>query len=194
MTEPTPTSPSTTGDLDWYLVHSRPRQEATAEVHLRRQGYEAYFPRLKLPRLRASRWVEAVDALFPRYLFVGIRAGEQCLSPVRSTRGVAKVVRFGERYTPISRALLNSLKARESACGVHVLNSVGMKPGDRVNIIAGPFAGLEAVFQEQQGTDRVRVLLELIGTVSRTTLPAGFVVPVFTPSPTQWERVGVRAS
>jgi transcriptional antiterminator RfaH len=181
------------GEVDWYLVHARPRQEGVAEVHLRRQGYEAYFPRLKLPRLRASRWVETVDALFPRYLFVGVRPGEQCLAPVRSTRGVAKVVRVGERYTPVARDLLSSLRARESACGVHVLNTAALKPGDRVNIIAGPFAGLEAVFQSQQGTDRVRVLLELIGTVSRTSLPAGFVVPSFSPYPTKWERVGVRA-
>jgi transcriptional antiterminator RfaH len=176
MTEAAVAQPAS-GEIDWYLVHARPRQEAVAEVHLRRQGYEAYFPRLKLPRLRASRWVETVDALFPRYLFVGVRPDAQCLGPVRSTRGVAKVVRFGERYTPVARDLLSSLRARESACGVHVLNAAALKLGDRVNIIAGPFAGLEAVFQSQQGTDRVRVLLELIGTTSRTTLPAGFVVP-----------------
>lgn len=182
MTEPA-ISQSCSGEIDWYLVHARPRQEAVAEVHLRRQGYEAYFPRLKLPRLRASRWVETVDALFPRYLFVGVRPDEQCLSPVRSTRGVAKVVRFGERYSPVASDLLSSLRARESACGVHVLNGMALKPGDRIHIIAGPFAGLEAVFQSQQGTDRVRVLLELIGTTSRTTLPAGFVVPSFSHAP-----------
>jgi transcriptional antiterminator RfaH len=166
-----------TGSLEWFLVHARPRQEAIAEEHLRRQGYEAYFPRVQLPRLRSSRWVDSIDALFPRYLFVGIRAGEQSLHPVRSTRGVSTVVRFGERYAPVPEALLDSLKAFQDVRGVHVLNKRPFNRGDRVHVIAGPFQGLEAIFEMQQGADRVRLLIEFIGTTTRAVLPAGHVLP-----------------
>jgi transcriptional antiterminator RfaH len=166
--------------LEWYLVHARPRQESIAEEHLRRQGYEAYFPRVQLPRLRASRWIDAVDALFPRYLFVGLEPGVQSLHPVRSTRGVAKVVRFGERYAAVPSVLLDSLRDRECARGVHVLSTQPFHAGDRVNIIAGPFEGLEAIFEARQGGDRVRLLIELIGTTTRAVLPAGHVLPTLT--------------
>jgi len=165
-------------DRDWYLLHSRPRQEEIAAEHLQRQGYGVYLPRLRLPRLRRSRWCESIEPLFARYLFVGVVTGEQALSPILSTRGVGRLVRFGVRYQPVPSALLASLRAHEGDDGIHVLQSAGLQPGDRVRIIAGPFAGLDAIFQSEQGADRVRVLLELIGTTAGATLPAGCVVPM----------------
>jgi len=39
--------------------------------------------------------------------------------------------------------------------------------GDKVRLIAGPFAGIEAVFDMPRGEDRAQVLLELMGKVQR---------------------------
>ena len=164
--------------LDWYLVHSRPRQEAVAAEHLTRQGYAVYLPRLRLPRLRRARWRECVEPLFPRYLFAGLRPDEQGLHPIRSTRGVSALVRHGERYRPVATELLASLKARARDDGLHQLTADDLVAGDPVRIVAGPFSGLEAVFDSRQGADRVRVLLELIGVTSAALLPASLVVPV----------------
>lgn len=166
------------GSLNWYLVHSRPRQEAVAAAHLERQGFAVYLPRLKLPRLRRARWHELVEPLFPRYLFAGLRPGEQCLHPIRSTRGVAALVRSGADYAPVPPALLAELKARADDEGLHRLSPGALVPGDRVRIVAGPFAGLEAVFQARQGQDRVRVLLEIVGATTAAMLPAGLLVPL----------------
>lgn len=165
-------------ELDWYLVHARPRQEAVAAEHLERQGYAVYLPRLKLPRMRRARWHELIEPLFPRYLFAGVRPAEQCIHPIRSTRGVAALVRSGEQYTPVSRGLLDALRARADGEGFHQLSADGLVPGEKVRIVAGPFAGLEAVFEARQGTDRVRVLLEIIGATTAATIPAGLVVPL----------------
>lgn len=165
-------------DRDWYLLHTRPRQEEVAAGHLERQGYGVYLPRLRLPKLRRHRWHDAIEPLFARYLFVGVVTGEQSFAPIVSTRGVAKLVRFGERYRPVPPALLGELRRREGDDGNHVLENAGLAPGDRVRIVAGPFEGLEAIFQSEQGAERVRVLLELVGTTAGATLPAGFVVPV----------------
>jgi transcriptional antiterminator RfaH len=163
--------------VDWYLVHARPRQEGVAAEHLERQGYAAYLPRLRLPRLRRSRWHEAIEPLFPRYLFAGVRAAEQSLHPIRSTRGVSTLVRSGERYRPVPRDMLASLQARADDEGLHRLHRDEFAPGARVRILAGPFAGLEAAFESRQGQDRVRVLLEIIGAATAATLPASLVVP-----------------
>jgi hypothetical protein len=32
--------------LRWYLVHTKPSGEASAELNLTRQGYRVYFPRV----------------------------------------------------------------------------------------------------------------------------------------------------
>ena len=162
--------------LDWYLVHARPRQEVLAVEHLERQGYAAYLPRLKLPKFRHRAWQDSIEPLFPRYLFAGVVPDEQSVHPIRSTRGVSSLVRAGEAYVPVPSSLIGSLRAREDGEGMHVLKSETLQPGDKLHVIAGPFAGLEAVFQSRQGTDRVRVLLTLIGNTTPATLPAGLVV------------------
>jgi len=163
-------------ELDWYLVLSRPRQEAVAAEHLQRQGYGVYLPRLQLPRRRRGSWQDVVEPLFPRYLFAGARREEQSVHPIRSTRGVSALVRNGAGYTPVSPELLAELRAREDAEGLHRLHPGELQPGEVVRILAGPFAGLEAVFHSRQGADRVRVLLTLIGASTPATLPAGLVV------------------
>jgi len=164
--------------LDWYLVHSRPRQEAVAAEHLERQGYEVYWPRLCMQRMRRARWHDCIEPLFPRYLFAGLHPGEQGLHPIRSTRGVSALVRHGDRYRPVAHELLASLRARADIEGLHQLKPEGLAPGDPVRIVAGPFAGLEAIFESRQGADRVRVLLDIVGATSAALLPAALVVPV----------------
>ncbi len=161
----------------WFVVHTKPRQEAVAQAQLERQGYPVYFPRLRLPRLRRSRWADVVEPLFPRYLFVSVEVGEQALAPVSSTRGVSAVPRFGARYAEAPALLIDRLRAREDAAGLHVLADARLAPGDRLTVIAGPFEGFEAVFQASSGTERARVLLEVLGRLTEVTLPRGYLVP-----------------
>ena len=161
----------------WFVVHTKPRQEAVAQAQLERQGYPAYFPRLCLPRLRRSRWSDVIEALFPRYLFVGLEVGRQALAPIRSTRGVCTVLRFGDRYAEVPMALIDALRDRADESGMHVLADSGFDKGDRLYIIAGPFQGLEAVFESAAGADRVRVLLEVLGAAASVTLPKACMVP-----------------
>lgn len=161
----------------WFVVHTKPRQEAVAQRHLERQGYPVYFPRLSLPKLRRHRWADVVEPLFPRYLFVSVEVGEQALTPIRSTRGICSVLRFGERYAEAPRVLIDGLMARANADGLHVLHDAGLRQGDRLHIIAGPFEGFEAVFESESGAERAKVLLEVLGRTTAVTLPKRFLVP-----------------
>ena len=38
--------------MQWYLIHTKPRQEVCALENLQRQGYECYLPQLVLEKLR----------------------------------------------------------------------------------------------------------------------------------------------
>ncbi len=161
----------------WFVVHTKPRQEAEARAQLERQGYPVYFPQLRLPRLRRSRWAEVVEPLFPRYLFVAVEVGEQALAPVGSTRGVSAVLRFGPRYAEAPPELVATLRARENQDGLHVLADSALARGDRLRVLAGPFEGFEAVFEAHSGPERARVLLEVLGRQTEVTLPRGYLVP-----------------
>lgn len=152
--------------LRWYLIHTKPRGETLAESNLARQGYELYLPRLAQPvRSGGGKWRDRIAALFPRYLFLRLNEGEQALSPVRSTPGVANIVRFGSVFTIVPDQIIGGLRARaDPATGLHRLYGGGLpQPGAPVRIGAGLFGGLEGIFERPGGSDRVVVLLKLLG-------------------------------
>jgi transcriptional antiterminator RfaH len=167
--------------LRWYVVHTKPSCESVADVNLRRQGYDVYFPRAISSGRRRGRLHEHVVALFPRYLFLKLDEGHQPLAPIRSTTGVAGIVRFGLSYAIVPDAVISDLRAREDgATGLHrVGRAFEFVPGMPVQVQAGPFDGLEGIFEREAGTDRVVVLLKLLGQSASVYIPMDSLVPSY---------------
>jgi transcriptional antiterminator RfaH len=167
--------------LRWYLIHTKPTREAVAEVNLLRQGYQVYYPRLLRPIRIRGRWVDRVASLFPRYLFLGLAVGRQAMGPVRSTVGVANVVRFGNDYTVVPDEVVENLRRRaDPTTGLHRLHAhTVFEAGSNIRVIAGVFDGLEGVFHRESGDERVVLLLGLLGRDTLVQLPAAFVLPQF---------------
>jgi transcriptional antiterminator RfaH len=165
--------------LHWYLIHTKPAREAVAEFNLRRQGYEVYYPRLLRPTRRRGRWSDRVASLFPRYLFLRLAVGHQAMGPVRSTIGVANIVRFGYDYSVVPDAVIANLRTRADAeTGLHRLRGrAPFTPGSNVRIVGGVFDGLEGVFQRESGLERVVLLLGLLGRDTFVQLPSAFILP-----------------
>ena len=92
-----------------YVIHTKWASETVAESNLQRQGYEVYLPRLARTVRRRGRLREQIVPLFPRYLFLRLNEGSQVLGPVRSTTGVARVVRFGSSYATVPDQLIRVL-------------------------------------------------------------------------------------
>ena len=165
--------------LRWYLVHTKPSREALAQENLERQLFEVYYPRLR----QSVRWrhhlKERVTALFPRYLFLHLDEGRQSLSPVHSTVGVANVVRFGLRYTVVPEEVIRELRMRaDLTSGLHYLaRPPFFDQGAKVRVTAGPFDGLEGIFQREAGAERVVILLKLLGQDARVRVPSIFIKP-----------------
>lgn len=164
--------------LRWYLIYTKPASETTARSNLERQNYGVYFPRaLQIIRRNGQRR-ERVTALFPRYLFLQLDEGRQPLTPVHSTIGVDYVVRFGSRYTIVPDEIISNLQARaDPESGLcHLSCRTSFVPGAAVRVTAGPFDGLEGVFQRAAGSERVVVLLELLGQATPVRLPTDSIV------------------
>ena len=79
----------------WYAVFCKPRQEAVAEENLQRQGFHVYLPRTRIRHRRRGQWVNAIEALFPRYVFI-------LIDPFR--RSTATVPRQRPHWPSNSRA------------------------------------------------------------------------------------------
>lgn len=163
--------------LRWYLVHAKPGYEATARLNLERQRYEVYCPQVRELARRAGRWRERIGWLFPRYLFVRLDEGHHDFRPIHSTFGVAALVRFGLRYAVVPERVIAELRGRaDPHSGLHRLTPrIAFAPGSPVRVVAGPLEGLEGVFQSQVGSERVTVLLHMLGQQAAVRLPAELV-------------------
>jgi transcriptional antiterminator RfaH len=148
--------------MSWYLVHTKPRQEKTALQNLEQQGYECYLPMLSAEKLR-QRVLSVIDEpLFPRYLFIRLDTGLSAKGwgPIRFTKGVSRLVSFGNEPAKIDDRLVHLLHSQENT---HQTQPQRLfSNGERVMIVEGAFAGLEAIYQLTDGEGRVMVLIELI--------------------------------
>ena len=99
------------------------------------------------------------EPMFPRYLFVRLKNdGQQNWSPIRSTIGVSHLVTFGPHLAMLDDEIMVNLIERLDEDPV----VEAFKQGDIVEIVDGPFGGLEAVFRTFSGEGRATLLLEFM--------------------------------
>ncbi|MBE0613470.1 MAG: transcription/translation regulatory transformer protein RfaH [Burkholderiales bacterium] len=160
----------------WYAVCCKPRQEMVAEENLLRQGFQVYLPRIRIRLRRRGQWIDAVEVLFPRYIFIRVDTLKRSTATVRSTRGAVGLVRFGGQPAVVPDAIMDALREREDAAsGMHEDKRPLFNSGDMVKLVEGPLAGMEAIFTEQDGDKRVIVLLELLGKANKVTVSRDWI-------------------
>ncbi|MGQ0711265.1 MAG: transcription/translation regulatory transformer protein RfaH [Rhodoferax sp.] len=154
----------------WYLVHTKPRQESVALENLQRQGYHCYLPLYQREAVRRNKVQTVQEPLFSRYLFIHLDSSLQgaSWSPIHSTTGVTRLVRFGTSPARVDAALIEALRGREQ----HATPAPRFEPGQTVRIDAGPLAGLEAIYQCTDAQQRAIVLITIVSQTVRTQLDA----------------------
>ncbi len=156
----------------WYAVHCKPLQDARAEQHLRNQGYEVFRPKLRERRRGASGVRVVTGSLFPRYLFVQLDNLHQDWGPIRSTRGVAGLVRMGGTAPPLPDSLVQEIRSRlDTDDCLHPRPDSPYRQNEKLRIVEGPFSGLEGLFQTRSGEERVVLLLNVMQRTTRITAP-----------------------
>ena len=156
----------------WFAVLTKPRSEAIAHDNLRRQGYACLWPRVRRALRGPDGVRERVECLFPNYLFLHADPETESLAPVRSTRGALGLVRFGGTPARVPEAVIERIRARiDAGDGLVRLAAPELAPGTRVRVRQGPLSGIEAVFLADSGNERVRLLLDLLGTTREVVLP-----------------------
>jgi transcriptional antiterminator RfaH len=151
----------------WFTVYAKPRQERIAKEHLQRQGFQCFLPMAINPYQRRSAKNLRIEPLFPRYLFLNAVADQQSLGPVRSTRGVSNLLRFGTELATVPEHVIKLINDRcDPQTGLVSLEPVPVAIGYKVRVFDGPLAGLEGIFQERKGANRALLLMKLLGTES----------------------------
>jgi transcriptional antiterminator RfaH len=155
----------------WYVVHTKPRRESLAEANLQRQEFETYLPWLKRTARYRGTWRDIVEPLFPRYLFLRVDPDAQAVAPIRSTLGVTTLVTFGNRLMPVPEAVIDTLRHNADArTGLHAAPTSVLRKGQSIAVKAGPFEGLQGVFDTSSGEERVAILLDILGKSTRVIM------------------------
>lgn len=157
----------------WYVIQCKGGESPRAAEHLTNQGYEIFHPVLQVQRKRRGKLEWVSEPLFPYYLFIRLDRLASNWRPIRSTRGVLKIVSFGlDRPVPVSDALIETLLAHGRDADDATPN-VYFRAGEAVEITEGPFKDLQAVFSSHRGEERAIVLLNLLNQQQRLEMPVG---------------------
>lgn len=149
--------------MRWYCVHTKPLKEASAANHINAVlGLETYFPRLRQQKTirRVRRMV--TGPLFPRYFFCRFDSSIQYRA-VRYAPDVLSVVTSGESPAVVGDTTIAELKGWAGDTVDVITLQPGLRPGDMIEITAGPMQGLQGVLvHERSDRDRVAVLLSML--------------------------------
>lgn len=159
--------------MHWYVVHTKPKQESRALTNLERQGFQCFLPTIPKKRVKSKAFEIVSEPLFSRYLFIELDTtlSGKSWAPIRSTLGVSKLVTFGTEPARVNPGLIELLRDQETALAQTPIAQY--KAGDIVRIKEGPFRGLEAVYQMDDGEMRAMVLIELLQKPTRMQVDIG---------------------
>jgi transcriptional antiterminator RfaH len=160
----------------WYAIYTRAKEEERADSNLQAWGVKTFLPRIRELRFNeySSRRTSLVKHLFPRYIFAQFDAGT-LLHKVNFTRGVCKVVNFGNGPSPVDDSLIDTIKSHISAEGI-VRSDEDFNCGDSVMIKGGLFERFQGtVERDLKDCDRLVILLSSVSYQGRLMIEKALV-------------------
>ena len=140
---------------NWYLLKTKPNQEAIALRNLHNQDYDTYCPNAFINNKKVI--------LFPGYIFINLDNNKQNWLPIRSTKGVLNFVRFGLNFAKVPSNIIQIIKKNEQNTLNKIINIDDFKPGDKVQITEGIFKNCSAIFKSFKSSDRIILFINLLG-------------------------------
>ena len=153
----------------WFLLQFKPNSHRLAERNLNRQGFESFLPLLEVTKYKYNRYLSDLRPLFPGYMFVALDPESGPWRQINCTIGVSKLVSFGDKPKPIPFDLISGLMARCSSGG-KLLPPNQLNKDDAVQLLTGPFEDYIAKVETIEANQRVWVLMELMGRVTRISV------------------------
>ena len=153
---------------NWFLLQFKPNSHHLAERNLQRQGFESFLPLCEITKHRSSRYVTDLRPLFPGYMFVAFDPERGSWRQINCTIGVSKLVSFGCQPSPVPLDLISGLMLRCDAGGK--LLPQQLNKGDEVQLLTGPFVNYIAKVETIDAKQRVLVLMDLMGRITRMSV------------------------
>lgn len=163
--------------LHWYALRTHPRREHSVAERLAELGHTYYLP-VRIEKRQWSDRIKTVEApLIPAMVFVQLTVDQSNalltdphlkISYLFDHANRARLVIPDRQMNQFMR--LTSLQQE----GLTLLDD-HLKPGDRVRVVAGDFAGIEGELIRVKGHKRVVVRLEGLFALATTYIPSQYL-------------------
>jgi transcriptional antiterminator RfaH len=161
-------------DESWWVVQTKPQQEALAIAHLEQQGMMTYCPKFQQESIHQRQVKVRAIPLFPRYVFIlGDFNAKKTMHTIRSTAGVSRLIKVGDQPSIIKTDVIDRIRVMEAGHLQRIEQY--FKADDAVLITDGLYQGLEADYQMDDGMARAVVLLNLLQHPTRLTIDKTFL-------------------
>ncbi|HKL33231.1 MAG TPA: UpxY family transcription antiterminator [Tangfeifania sp.] len=155
----------------WHVIYTRSRAEKKVVADLINQEIECFLPLQKKLRQWKDRkkWVET--PLISGYCFV--RINRKDYDRVLQTDNVVCYITFEGKAAVIPSRQIDGLKKMTQQFDFEVsVSQENFKPGQKVEIIAGPMTGIQGELIKCQNQNRFILRIEQIKTVFSVEIPA----------------------
>jgi len=166
-------------NVSWFALQVRSRFEKNVASFLDGKGYEWFLPTYRSRRRWSDRMKDVELPLFPGYLFCRFNPQERL--PILKTPGMISIVGTAKIPTAVDEAEIVALQMLVNS-GLPRQPWPYLQAGQRVRIEQGALSGLEGIFLQQKGCDRVILSVTLLQRSVAVEIDNGWVVPISTHS------------
>lgn len=172
----------TSQEARWYVVHTYSGYENKVKVNIEKmvtnRGMEDFILEIKVPteekmEIKNGKKKMKETKLFPGYVMIKMIMTDETWYIVRNTRGVTGFVGPSSKPIPLTDAEVRSMGVEE------VRREIGLKVGDTVRVISGPFESfigkIEHVNMEKE---TFKVMISMFGRDTPVELEFSQVEPL----------------
>ncbi|MGB2129697.1 MAG: UpxY family transcription antiterminator [Flavicella sp.] len=159
---------------NWYALVCKSRAEKKVFARLSAAGHEVFLPLVVELKQWSDRIKKVEKPLVPSYVFVKTEA--KTLNTYLEDIGVVRVFKYLGKPAVISQKEIDILKVSIEQKGVpSVFEKKYLIKGTPVQIIKGPFKGLDAQCVQHQGKFRIVIETKALGVAIALNVPLNYI-------------------
>lgn len=152
--------------MRWYVGQTIPQGEETAMAELKKQHFEAWWPRFQRRRFLRGQWQPETFSLFPGYVFIRLDLGTWGWRSVNGTRGMRHLLPLrSESPLALPDGVVDGWRMQAGPDGlIQAGDPEPWRPerGDRLRLVSGPLVGLDGLCVASTG-ERIKMMLDILG-------------------------------
>lgn len=161
----------------WFAVRCQPRKEDLAKIHLERQSFTCFLPKVRTWRRSRRETVPHIGPFFPGYLFVHLNLDKDRWRAIDGTIGVIQIVKLGSKPTPIPNEIMDSMLCAADETDILRFQET-FEAGQHVRMVGGPFDNIRGIVEATTDSERVRILLDMMSRQVRISVATNELIPV----------------